>query len=122
MVAVVVTAALTASASALVWWESPRQVRLRRLGSAYEAKAGHHAGLEREFARLSEYQDFSKAHGAAFREGHLVHFPSEQLPALVPKCLELAKYHRSLREKYERAAWNPGLPVTPDPPEPPIPE
>jgi hypothetical protein len=45
-----------------------------------------------------------------------------QRPELIPKYLELAKYHGALRRKYEDAEWNPRLPVDPDPPEPPEPK
>jgi hypothetical protein len=95
---------------------SPEQVRLRALISAYKAKAEHHAELEREFSRLSQYSDSS--HGLGIRAGQRVHIPIRQRPELIPKYRELARYHAALGRKYEDAARHPRLPVEPDPPEP----
>jgi hypothetical protein len=100
----------------LAWLLSPEQIRLRALISAYNAKAGHHAELERKFSRLSEYSDSS--HGIAIRGGRSVHFPIRQRSELIAKYLELAQYHGALKRKYEDAARHPGLPVVPDPPPP----
>jgi hypothetical protein len=113
MIAVAVTVPLLLLAAGVVWLLSPEQVRLRSLINAYDAKARHHAGLEREFARLSESSNSS--HGIAIRDGRLVHIPIGQRPDLIPKYLELAKYHGALKRKYENAAWHPSLPVEPDP-------
>jgi hypothetical protein len=95
-----------------------RCVRLRSLINAYNAKAKHHEELERKFRGLSQFQEFSKAHGIAIRDGRLVHTVVGQRPELIPGYLELSNYHGTPRRKYENAAWNPRLSVDPDPPEP----
>jgi hypothetical protein len=100
----------------LAWLLSPGQIRVRALINAYHAKAKHHAELERKYSRLSEYSDIS--HGIAIRGGRSVHIPVGQRPELIPRYLELAKYHGTLRRKYEDAEWHPRLPVEPDPPAP----
>jgi hypothetical protein len=116
MSAAVLTVALLPLSAASFWFWSPQQIRLRGLRGAYLAKAEHHAGLEREFARLSEYQ--GKSHMIASRGGKRVHIPIGQRPDLVLKYRELTEYHGALRDKYEHAAWHPSLPVEPDPPPP----
>ena len=121
-VAVAVTIVLAAFAAGIVWLRNPQQVRLRRLRMAYIAKAEHHAELERNFTQLSKYQDFFKSHATVVRGGRLGHMLNPQLPELVPGYVELAKYHGSLKEKYEHDADHPRLPVALDPPEPPVPE
>jgi hypothetical protein len=119
MIAVAVTVTVLPLAAGTVWVLSPEQVRLRALISAYEAKAAHHAELQHAYARMSEFS--ASSHGIAIREGQLIHIPNGQDAALVPNYVELARYHRALRDKYESAAWRPRLPVEPDPPEPPLP-
>src|SRR4051794_38903775 len=120
-IAMAAIVALVTLPSGIACRQEPEQVRLRRLRSLYVAKAARHAELEHEFEQLSNYQDFSKAHLSAFRGGKLVHLLNPQLPELVPKYIELAKYHGSLKEKYERAAANPWLTVIPDAPRPAVP-
>lgn len=117
-----VTVALVVFAVGIVWLRNPFQVSLGRLHTIYIDKATHHAELEQKFERLTRYQDFNKSHGSMIQGGHYTHILNPQLPELVPKYLELVKYHGSLREKYERAALNPRLPVAPDPPSPPEPQ
>ncbi len=107
---------LLALAAGVAWLLSPVKVRLRSLTNAYNVKAEHHAVLEREFSRLSEFAD--RSHAIVNRGGRPIHVPIGQRPELIPKYLELAKYHGALRRKYESAAWNPSLPVEPDPPPP----
>lgn len=104
---------LLALAAGVAWFLSPEQVRLRSAINGFNAKAEHHAVLEREFSRLSEFAD--RSHAIVNRGGRPVHVPIGQRPELIPKYLELAKYHGVLRRKYESAAWHPGLPVEPDP-------
>jgi hypothetical protein len=116
VLAVALTLTLLPLAVGILWLLSPQQIRLRALTDSYEAKASHHAELEREFARLSEYSD--KSHMIAIRGGQRVHMPLGQRLEQVPKYLELAKHHGALRKKYENAAWHPTLPVEPDPPSP----
>src|SRR5437870_4628993 len=86
MVAVAVTALLLPLAAGTVWLLSPEQVRVRSLINAYNAKAQHHAELERRFSRLSESSDSS--HGIAIRGGRLVHIPIGQRPELIPGHVE----------------------------------
>src|SRR5438552_9115564 len=89
MIAGSLTALLLPPVLGLVWFLSPEQIRVRAMIDAYRAKAEHHAELERQFSRLSEYSDSS--HGVAIRGGRLVHLPIAQRPELVSKYLELAK-------------------------------
>jgi hypothetical protein len=110
---------LLALVAGVAWFLSPEQVRLRSLINAYHAKAEHHAALEREFSRLSEFSD--RSHAIVGPGGQHLHVPIGQPPELIPKYLELAKYHGALRRKYQDAAWHPSLPVEPDPPPPPQP-
>ena len=118
-IAVAVIVTVLPLAAGTIWVLSPEQVRLRGYGRAYQARGAHHAELEYEYARLSKLSDTN--HGIALCGGKPVHVPIGQDPALVPKYDELARYHSTLREKYESAAWHPRLPVEPDPPEPPLP-
>jgi hypothetical protein len=47
------------------------------------------------------------------------HRPSHGFhPYLSAKYKRVADYHAQLRRKWEAAAWRPGEPVAPDPPEP----
>jgi hypothetical protein len=55
MVAVAVTVTLWPLAAGIVWLLSPQQVRLRALISDYDAKAVHHAELERKFATVQVF-------------------------------------------------------------------
>lgn len=116
MVAAGVT--LLALGAGIVWLRNPHRVRLAKLRSEYSSKAEFHGALERDFARLTEVQAFSKAHGTSIREGRTVHFLVAQRPELVPRYLKLSRYHGSLKQKYWRAASYPWLPVSPDPPAP----
>jgi hypothetical protein len=116
MVAAALAVFLLALAAGVVWSLSPEQVRLRSVINGYNAKAEHHAVLERELSRLSEFAD--RSHAIVNRGGRPIHVPIGQRPELIPKYLELAKYHGALRQKYESAAWHPSLPVEPDPPPP----
>jgi hypothetical protein len=118
IIAVAVAVPALPLAAGVAWLLSPEQVRLRSLINAYNAKAEHHEELELNFTDLSKFQEFSKAHGSAIRDGQLVHFLVGQRPELIPRYRELSKYHGALRRKYENAAWHPRLPVEPDPPEP----
>jgi len=110
---------LLAFAAGVAWFLSPEQVRLRSLINTYNAKAEHHAALECKFSGLSKFSD--RSHAIVNRGGRPFHVPIGQRPELIPKYLELAKYHGALRRKYESAAWHPSLPVEPDPPPPPEP-
>jgi hypothetical protein len=116
MIAVAITVALLPLAAGVAWLLSPEQARRRALISAYEARAAHHAELERKFARLSKFSD--DRYMIAIRGGQLVHIPIAQRPELVPKYLELAQYHDALREKYENTTWHHRRAVEPDPPPP----
>ena len=104
---------LLALAAGVAWFLSPEKVRLQSVINGYNAKAEHHAVLEREFSRLSEFAD--RSHAIVNRRGRPVHVPIGQRSELIPKYLELAKYHGALRRKYESAAWHPSLPAEPDP-------
>ncbi len=66
--------------------------------------------------------DFHKGHTTKMVNGTVFHGAIAQRPELVPRYHELAQFHESLRQKYERAAAHPTFPVDPDPPEPPVPE
>jgi hypothetical protein len=114
--AVTLAAFLLVLVTVVTWFLSPEPVRLRSLINVYSAKAERHAELEDEFSHLSEYSD--RSHGSTIRGGELVHFPLRQRPELIPKYLELARYHGALRQKYQDAAMHPSKPVEPDPPPP----
>jgi hypothetical protein len=116
--ALALAAFLLVLVTVVTWFLSPEQVRLRSLINAYRANAERHAELEDRFSHLSEYSE--RSHGSTTRGGQLVHFPLRQRPELIPKYLELARYHGALRQKYEDAAMRPRFPVEPDPlpPEP----
>jgi hypothetical protein len=106
MLAVAVTVTVLPFAAGTVWVLSPEQVRLRALIRAYESRAAHHAELENEYGRLSEFSD--RSHAIAIRGGELVHIPNGQDPALVPKYVELARYDRAKSGSRPGSHFNPG--------------
>jgi len=113
MAALVVAGTLLPVVAVIVWPLNSQQARLRALISDYNAKAAHHAGLEGECARLAQFSNTDR--GIVIRDGQSVCVPVAQRPELVPKYLQLAKYHRALKEKYEHAALHPRRPIEPDP-------
>jgi hypothetical protein len=121
ILAAAVMVAMAALTAGVNWLRNPERVRLARLRVDYLSRSEHHADLGREFARLAKYQAFSKAHGTTISDGQVVHIPISQRPELVPRYLELSKYHGSLKTKYAGAASQPRIPVAPDPPAPPEP-
>ncbi len=117
MAALLVASTVLPVVAVIVWPLNSQQARLRALISDYNAKAAHHAELEGQCARLAQFSDTDR--GIVIRDGQRICVPVGRRPELVPKYLELAKYHRALKEKYERATLHPRLPIEPDqtPPE-----
>jgi hypothetical protein len=80
IIAAAVAALVLPLVAGVAWLLSPEQLRLRSLINAYIAMAKHHEELEDKFRGLSQFQEFSKAHGSVRRDGRLVHIPVGQRP------------------------------------------
>lgn len=106
------------SAVAMGGWRSTREFRrLKLLSEEYAQRASRHAEYETVLKGIQTTQEAGPrrddvSHDPAMtREGYYS-------PLTLSRIRDLLAYHTSLRQKYERAARYPWLPVEPDPPEP----